>query len=139
MWPASMYDSAGVTPPETNDSPAGSQPNDAYGISGLNWRGAAGPAAGGPEPGRTGPPATAHAASTELPARQARRQRRRARPRRRVSRGSTREQAGSPTVISANSARIWGSITAGASWAGLVPSPPRRAGHRNRRQKPARA
>ncbi len=35
-----------------SDSPAGSQPNDTFGISGLNWRGAAGPAAGGPAPGR---------------------------------------------------------------------------------------
>ena len=36
-----MYDDAGVIPPSMSDCPAGSQPNEAYGTSGLNWRGAA--------------------------------------------------------------------------------------------------
>src|SRR6266568_5162844 len=50
MGPASMYDSVRVIPPERSDSPAGSQPNVTLATSGLNWRGAAGPAAGGPAP-----------------------------------------------------------------------------------------
>src|SRR5215475_11274166 len=120
-----MYELVGLIPPETSDTPAGSQPNEAYGTSGLNWRGAAGPAATGPGPGRAGPTptaraATAAAASTEPPATQARRQRRRARPRRRASGTSTRGGTGSPPAISANSARTSDSITAGASWNDLV-------------------
>src|SRR6266516_4047922 len=58
MGPASMYDTVRVIPPERSDSPAGSQPNDTLAASGLNWRGAAGPApAAGSAPGRTRPAA----------------------------------------------------------------------------------
>src|SRR5690242_3042398 len=114
-----MNDSVGVIPPWSSDCPAGSHPNEMYGTSGLNWRGA------GPGPGRTGPTPTARAAtaataSTEVPAAQARRQRRRARPRRRASWTSTREPAGSPSAISANSARTWDSIMAGGLLVDLV-------------------
>src|SRR5215475_5936470 len=112
-----MYDSVGLIPPEPSDSPAGSQPNEAYGTSGLNWRGAAGPAAAGRGPGWAGPTptaraATAAAASNEPPATQARRQRRRARPRRWARWASIREPAGSPAAICANSARSWDSLMA---------------------------
>src|SRR6478672_13183521 len=120
-----MYDAVGLIPPWSSDSPAGSQPNEMYGTSGLNWRGAAGPAVTGPGPGRTGPTPTARAAtaataSTEVPATQARRQRRRARPRRRASWTSTREGTGSAAAISANSARTWDSIMTGGLLVDLV-------------------
>src|ERR1700735_4439936 len=81
LRPAVRYVTSGRTPPASSELPAGSQPNDRYGTSGLNWRGAAGPGAG-PEPSRNAPRLTASttaatAASTEVPATQAPRQRRR--------------------------------------------------------------